>query len=123
MNEEMEHILIVDDDINLCRSLHNELSEVGYPTHYVTTVNEALKFMAASSADLLLLNLQMLKQNSFNILRYIEYKKTNTKVVALTPVDDYQNIMLALKMGASDFLCKPIDFDELLISIRKVLYC
>jgi len=117
----MESILIVDDDINLCKVLKEELSEVGYDAEYVNSGDSAFDFLAKSHADLILLDLKMPGKNGFDVLRELKEKKIDVKVIVLTAYADVKSAIDSAKLGATDFISKPYDFDELLITIRKVL--
>lgn len=117
----METILIVDDDLNLCTALKEELIEVGYDTHYVTNGFDAIKHLQKSEVDLVLLDLKMPDMDGFDVLRVMEEKDIKSKVIVLTAYADVKSAIDSAKMGASDFISKPYDFDELLITIRRVL--
>ncbi|MFO7448031.1 MAG: response regulator [Ignavibacteriaceae bacterium] len=117
----METILIVDDDINLCLSLKEDLTEVGYNAEFVTNGDLALEYLASNNADLLLLDLKMPGKDGFDVLKELHEKKTKIKVIVLTAYADVKSAIDSAKLGASDFISKPYDFDELIITIRKVL--
>jgi DNA-binding response OmpR family regulator len=117
----METILIVDDDTNLCNVLREELSEVGYDAEYVNTGDDAFSFLVKKPVDLILLDLKMPGKDGFEVLKELEKKEIKTKVIVLTAYADVKSAIDSAKMGASDFISKPYDFDELLITIRKVL--
>ena len=118
----MESILIVDDDINLCTVLSEELAEVGYETNFLTGGENVSEYVKTNPVELILLDLKMPGKDGFQVLREIEYgKSTNPKVIVLTAYADVKSAIDAAKLGATDFISKPYDFDELLITIRKVL--
>lgn len=117
----MESILIVDDDLNLCTALKDELIEVGYDAQYVTNGFDAIKQLENNEVNLVLLDLKMPDMDGFDVLRKMEEKDINTKVIVLTAYADVKSAIDSAKMGASDFISKPYDFDELLITIRRVL--
>ena len=118
----MEKILIVDDDINLCTILSKELKEVGYETNFLTGGENVSEYIKTNPADLVLLDLKMPGKDGFQVLREIENgKNSNPKVIVLTAYADVKSAIDAAKLGATDFISKPYDFDELLITIRKVL--
>ncbi len=117
----MESILIVDDDINLCTVLKEELSEVGYEAEFVNNGDSAFEFLSNKHADLLLLDLKMPGKNGFDVLRELHEKMIAVKVIVLTAYADVKSAIDSAKLGATDFISKPYDFDELLITIRKVL--
>jgi DNA-binding NtrC family response regulator len=117
----MESILIVDDDVNLCQALNEELREVGYETEFVYDGDQALANLSTKIFDLILLDLKMPGKDGFDVLKEMNEKKIDSKVIVLTAYADVKSAIDSAKMGASDFISKPYDFDELLITIRKVL--
>jgi DNA-binding NtrC family response regulator len=117
----MESILIIDDDENLCSVLKEELCEVGYNTEFVNNSDAAFNFLVEKPVDLILLDLKMPGKDGFEVLKEIEMKEIKSKVIVLTAYADVKSAIDSAKMGASDFISKPYDFDELLITIRKVL--
>lgn len=118
----MESILIVDDDINLCTVLAEELNEVGYDTSYLTEGENVANALMDKKVDLILLDLKMPRTDGFNVLQNLNFQHpSQPKVIVLTAYADVKSAIESAKLGASDFLSKPYDFDELLITIRKVL--
>jgi len=117
----MEKILIVDDDINLCTVLKDELTEVGYEADFVNNGDSAFGYLTKKAVDLILLDLKMPGKDGFDVLRELRSKKLNVKVIVLTAYADVKSAIDSAKLGATDFISKPYDFDELLITIRKVL--
>jgi len=118
----MEMILIVDDDVNLCTILAEELKEVGYESNFLTGGENVSEYIKTNPVDLVLLDLKMPGKDGFQVLREIESgENSNPKVIVLTAYADVKSAIDAAKLGATDFISKPYDFDELLITIRKVL--
>lgn len=117
----MESLLIVDDDLNLCEALSDELKEVGYEVNYVNNADAALVYLDNNQVDLLLLDLKMPEKDGFYVLKNLKEKGNNVKVIVLTAYADVKSAIDSAKMGASDFVSKPYDLDELIITIRKVL--
>ncbi|MDP4116517.1 MAG: response regulator [Bacteroidota bacterium] len=117
----MESILIVDDDINLCHVLKDELEEVGYEVGFVNSGIDVLQALKKRHVDLLLLDLKMPGKNGFEVLKDLSDNSIKIKVIVLTAYADVKSAIDSAKLGASDFISKPYDFDELLITIRKVL--
>ncbi|OGU33045.1 MAG: hypothetical protein A2057_00250 [Ignavibacteria bacterium GWA2_35_9] len=117
----MESILIVDDDVNLCTALKDELLEVGYDVDYVNSGDDAFQYLTGNEVDLLLLDLKMPGKDGFDVLKQFNDRRLKSKIIVLTAYADVKSAIDSAKMGASDFISKPYDFDELLITIRKVL--
>ncbi len=117
----MDSILIVDDDIKLCATLSEDLREIGYYTHFVTSADDAIGYLNNSTVDLVLLDLKMPEKNGFFVLKKIKSNNYNSRVIVLTANVDVDSAIESAKLGVDDFLRKPYDFDELLITVRRVL--
>jgi DNA-binding response OmpR family regulator len=118
----MESILIVDDDINLCNFLAEELNTVGYKTHCLTNSDSVTEFLKDKDTDLILLDLNMPGKVGFQVQQEINnYPGIKPKVIILTAHSDVKSAIESARLGAYDFICKPYDFGKLLASIRKVI--
>ncbi len=118
----MYSILIVDDDINLCLILNEELNEIGYLTEFVTSADDAMtKLSSDETIDLVLLDLKMPEKDGFHVLRHIQDTGLDVRVIVLTAFADIKAALTSARLGADDFISKPYDLDELLITIRKVM--
>ena len=60
-------------------------------------------------------------QDGFDVLKQFNERRIKSKIIVLTAYADVKSAIDSAKLGASDFISKPYDFDELLITIRKVL--
>jgi two-component system, NtrC family, response regulator len=117
----MESILIVDDDVNLCTILSEELTEIGYDTYFLTSGEGVLEYIQSNHVDLVLLDLKMPGKNGFEVIQELQLNNIDVRVIVLTAYADVQSAIEAANLGASDFISKPYDFDELLITIRKAV--
>lgn len=118
----MESILIVDDDINLCTLLAEELTEIGYTTEYATEADSAFKHLSGNNGvDLILLDLKMPGNDGFYVLQKLKERNHKAKIIVLTAYADVRSAMDSSKLGADGFISKPYDLDELIITIRSVL--
>ena len=118
----MESILIVDDDVNLCNILAEELTEAGYKTYCLTNSEKVTEHLIDKETDLILLDLKMPGKNGFQIQQEIKnYPGIKPKVIILTAHSDVKSAIESAHLGAYDFICKPYDFGKLLASIRKVI--
>ena len=117
----MESILIVDDDVNLCTLLSEELSDVGYNTHFLTSAEGVYEYIKNNNVDLILLDLKMPGTDGFELLRELSALNVDVGIIVLTAYADVKSAIDSAKLGASDFISKPYDFDELLITIRRTV--
>lgn len=117
----MKSVLIVDDDINLCIVLSEELQEHNFDSHYVNNADAAFDFLASHPVDLILLDLKMPVKDGLYVLTKLKEKKIDSKVIVLTAYADIESAIKTAYLGAVDFLSKPYDIDDLLFAIKKAL--
>ncbi len=118
----MENVLIVDDDLALCTVLSEELNEIGFKTTYVTSAVEAIDYLQkGNDVDLILLDLKMPNKDGFYVLKSMRQVGIDTKVIVLTAYADVRSAIDSARLGAADFINKPYDLDELILTMRKVL--
>ncbi|MBU1096746.1 MAG: hypothetical protein CVV23_01490 [Ignavibacteriae bacterium HGW-Ignavibacteriae-2] len=117
----MHSILIVDDDINLCTVLSEELNEIGFNATAVNSADKAISFIENNQLDLILLDLKMPEKDGFYVLNSLKEMGIKVKVIVLTAYADVQSAIDSAKLGANNFISKPYDLDDLIITVRKVL--
>ena len=101
--------------------LAEELGEVGYETYFLTNGDRVLEYVQNNQVDLILLDLKMSGKNGFEVLQELEINNIDIRIIVLTAYADVKSAMESAKMGATDFISKPYDFDELLITIRRTV--
>ena len=118
----MESVLIIDDDLDLCTILSEDLREIGYDSHYVTDADSAFEFLQNHpDIDLILLDLKMPEKDGLQFLKELRQKGMANKIIVLTAYADVRSAIDSARYGASDFISKPYDLDELIITMRRVL--
>ncbi|MFI5236977.1 MAG: response regulator [Ignavibacteriales bacterium] len=117
----MESILIIDDDINLCNFLSEELSNAGYKTFCLNNGQNVAEFIKDNETDLILLDLNMPGKDGFQVQQEINsFPGIKPKVIILTAHSDVKSAITSARLGAEDFIIKPYDFGRLLASIRRI---
>lgn len=114
-------ILVVDDDLAVCRSIDRALRLEGYEVDAVTSGGEALEAMAASSPDALVLDLQLPDLDGLQVCRRIRDAGDDTPILMLTARHSIDDRVQGLDAGADDYLVKPFVEDELLARLRALL--
>ncbi len=113
-------ILIVDDDKLLQASLDDILSE-SYDTLIAGSGEEALRLFKSRPLDLVLLDIRLPGINGIETLRRMKEIGGEAVVIMMTAYEDVKSVISSMKMGAFDYLVKPLDIEELEVIIDKAL--
>lgn len=115
----MKPVLIIDDEQEICNSISMILEYEGYAVDSTTSAIEGLKKFNEQDFAAVLLDIQMPEMNGFEVLKKIKEAKPSTSVIIISAHGSVENAIKATRLGAFDFLEKPIDRDKLLISVRN----
>jgi DNA-binding response OmpR family regulator len=115
-----KHILVVDDDALLRRSLAFNLEQAGYHCSTAATAEDALAQMNLNPPDLVLLDIGLPEMDGLDALRRLR-QQTDVPVIFLTARRRELDQVVGLELGADDYVTKPFDIDVLLARIKAVL--
>jgi DNA-binding response OmpR family regulator len=115
-----KHILVVDDDALMRRSLAFNLQQSGYRTSTAGNAEDALALCQRDQPDLVLLDIGLPGMDGLDALRQIK-DQFNTPVIFVTARRRELDEVLGLELGADDYVTKPFDLDVLLAHIKAVL--
>ena len=119
MNSEPIKILIVDDDRDLRFNLSGILKKEGYDVIEAGDGRETLKMLQDNCPDLVLLDMRLPDIDGMKILEKMKKYDHDLTVIMLTAYSDVKNVVKAMKSGAYDYIGKPFDNDELLMTIKR----
>ena len=114
------HILIIEDEEQLCRSVAEGLRIDGYEADVCFDGNEGLYLCMTENYDLILLDLNLPGTDGLEILRQFREHNTSTPVLILSARDQIEDKVNGLDLGANDYLTKPFHFQELEARIRSL---
>ena len=117
------HILVVDDDPDICALVNNALSREGHIVINASSGREGLALIDAQAPDLLVLDLLMPEQGGLEVLKILRSRPATAAlpVIVLTAEDDEVNIRAGFDLGATDYLTKPFSMPQLAARIRACL--
>lgn len=113
-------VLVVDDRENVLKMMTNLLEE----RFEVVTCNsgsEALERFTAGEMDLVVSDIRMPDKSGMDILREVKRKSPATEVVLMTAYGEVEEAVEALKLGAYDYVIKPFEPDEMILTLEKAL--
>ena len=116
----MKTILIADDDQAIRRTLELHLTEEGYTVLTAANGQDAVDLALTQGIDLMLLDLRLSGMDGFEVLAMIKEKQPSLPIIMITAYDDMQTAIKAIRLGAIDYLGKPVDLDHLDEIIEKI---
>ena len=114
-------ILIADDDDNLRRVLEFQLEEAGYKVLSAGDGLEALDLFTSSEIDSVITDLRMPNLSGLELLEKIKALDPETPVVVVTAFGEVETAVAAVKAGAFDYITKPFNRDEILLTLERAL--
>ncbi len=115
-------VLVVDDEFLLAKAVAKRLGKVGYHCEVVGTLADARDRLLASPPDLIILDMRLPDGSGLDFLAELRLgPSAEVPVLVLTAYSEVEDAVGAMKLGAADYLKKPIDLDELLVNVDKVL--
>lgn len=114
-------ILIVDDEVNIRNALVTILERKGYGARGAGTAEEALDLLETTGVDLVITDLRMPGIGGIEFLRKLRTEWPGTEVVVMTAYGSIEVAVEAMRLGAYDYLAKPIDRERFPIVVEKAL--
>ena len=115
------NILVVDDEVNIRGALVTMLEKKGHQVRGVATAEEGLEHLEATPAELVITDLRMPGIGGMEFLRRLKDTWPDTEVVVMTAYGSIDTAVEAMRLGAYDYLTKPIDRDRFPIVVDKAL--
>ncbi len=121
MSEKQATILIVDDEEMVRRLLHQKLSSEGYRCEEAGGADQALYELKSKPVALVLLDIRMPGKSGAELLPEIKASYPDTAVIMATAITDTSTAIQCMKEGAYDYITKPFNLDEVVLSIDRAL--
>lgn len=115
--KQQSKLLIVEDEVLFARAVMRRLQKAGYECEHVESLQDARAIVKQFSPDIVLLDMRLPDGNGLDLLA--EFVAKNAVVIVMTAHGEISDAVYAMKQGAIDYLKKPIDLEELLLSIQK----
>ena len=116
-----EKVLIVDDEKLVRWTLRQKCEEWGYRVLEADNGTAALRLARNESPDLVLLDVRLPDASGIDVLEQIKKANDARAIIMITADPQLEDVKTALKLGAYDFVGKPLDFDELSVAVKNAL--
>src|SRR5438093_1287145 len=114
-------VLVVDDEDGIRQALDRFLTRLGYRVVQAASGAEALERQSADSPDVMLSDIRMPNMSGVELVPKALAQDADLAVIMLTAIDEPRTAIECLKLGAYDYLIKPVDLDELEMSLQGAL--
>ena len=121
----MINVLLVEDETLFAKSVLRRLEKEGYQGNIVASIDDARQSLQSVLPDILLLDIRLPDGSGLDLLAEIRAREdVNWKtlpVIVMTAYGELDDAISAMKLGATDYLKKPVDLDDLVLTLSKVL--
>jgi DNA-binding NtrC family response regulator len=117
LTKQPSKLLIVEDEVLFARAVMRRLQKAGYECEHVESIQDARAIVKQFVPDIVLLDIRLPDGNGLDLLA--EFIAKNAVVIVMTAHGEISDTVNAIKNGAADYLKKPIDLEELLLSVQK----
>ena len=121
MSDAPARILVVDDEVNIREALATILSDEGYKVTAVGSAEKAIVELGEDPFQVVVSDMRMEGSTGLDLLSWIHENRPETEMILLTAYGSVEGAVEAMKLGAYDYLCKPVDRRRLVLLIEKAL--
>ncbi|HEY6092632.1 MAG TPA: response regulator [Gemmatimonadales bacterium] len=114
-------VLVVDDEDGIRQALTRFLTRLGYRVQAAANATEALQQLAAHHPQAMLCDIRMPDTSGVELLPKVLAQDPDLAIIMLTAIDEPRTAIECLKLGAYDYLIKPVDLEELELSLQHAL--
>ncbi len=116
-----EHIIIIDDDVDICALLKRFFERKGYAVSTAFKAQEGLELIRANSYDVLLTDFRLPDMDGLEVIKNVRKIKSDLPIIVITGYSDVAQAIKAIRLGAYEYVTKPIYPEEILLHVQKAI--
>ncbi|MFA5147081.1 MAG: response regulator [Candidatus Omnitrophota bacterium] len=117
----MRKLLVVDDEHDICDFVKNFFGERGFQVFTALNGDEALALVKKEKPEIVLLDIKMNGMDGIATLKHLKAIDRNIKVIMVTAMEDQDKMNEACRLGACEYITKPLILDHLEQTVEKIL--
>ncbi|HEY6828744.1 MAG TPA: response regulator, partial [Gemmatimonadaceae bacterium] len=114
-------IMVVDDDRSIRETLESHFRDSGYQVSTAASAEEALSRVSATDPALVITDVRMSGMDGLTLLATLREHRPETDVIVITAFEDMRTAIEAMRAGAMDYLVKPLDLDQIDLTVGRCL--
>lgn len=118
-NDQRTSLLLVDDDRSFCTVLEAALEARGFSVRVAHSVSQALELSALNAPEYAIVDLKMPGPSGLDLVKQLKRLDENTHIVVLTGYASIATAVEAIKLGATHYLSKPADVDDIVAALHR----
>jgi two-component system, NtrC family, response regulator AtoC len=118
----MARVLVVDDELSIRETLEMFLVEKGHEVFKAGTGQEGMALFCEVAPDVVILDIRLPDTSGLDVLARMQSRATASKVIMITAFHDMETTIQAMKLGAYDYVHKPLDAEEMDRTLNRALY-
>jgi two-component system response regulator AtoC len=118
----MSKILVIDDERSILETMEMFLAEKGHMVHKADSGGRGLDLYDLHEPDVVILDIRLPDVDGFELLRNIQTRENPAKVIMITAFQDMETTIKAMKLGAYDYIHKPLDADKVEKAVNRALH-
>ncbi|MGZ0020201.1 response regulator transcription factor [Nitrosomonas sp. wSCUT-2] len=119
-NSEKPSLLIVDDDTVFCEVLTKAMKKRGFDVTCAHTIEDALNFSEQSTPEYAIVDLKLSSESGLVLVEKLRALDPGTRIVMLTGYASIATAVEAIKLGATHYLAKPVDADQIMAAFERI---
>ena len=117
----LKRILVVDDEINVCKSVRQALQNPEYEIELALSGADAIRLEAEKPFDVILLDLMMPVAGGLDVLKALKARNSRTQIIIMTGYPSSRSSLQSMQLGAFDYLPKPFLLSEIRGLVARAL--
>ncbi|MEK7769000.1 MAG: response regulator, partial [Pseudomonadota bacterium] len=118
VDDDRPSLLIVDDDVTFCEVLAKAMTKRGFSVHCAHTVEQALELAETCMPEYATIDLRLPGTSGLVLVEKLKALDSGTRIVMLTGYASITTAVEAIKLGATHYLAKPVDADEIMAAFE-----
>ncbi len=118
---EKARVLVVDDEVNLLKTLSDVLDRNGYEVSVAKDGPSALGLIEKDGFDIALVDIRMPQMDGVELLEQIKARRPEIEVIIMTAYGTIETAIKSIKLGAYAYILKPLDIDDVLVNLKKII--
>ncbi len=122
MNHANNTVLLVEDDPIITAALSERLSEADYNVHSFATAEKALQALDDLAPQLVITDVRLPGTDGIELLKQLKQRDPSLSVIVMTGYATVSDAVAAMKLGAADYLPKPVSAEEVALKLAKIMF-